>query len=293
MHLAGCRACGAMHLCNNETCFTSRNSEGHNICHITGLCTKMLNFSDLEYIDTIQDMKIDRNPVNVRKVRASRKKRFRNITLCAHQKEPVRCKPDEKIYDMINMFVWEILCSEQWVRSTTLEYVRYKSKWVNSVIKVLREFKRKCPGQLPIIPDMYSGTIHMMCNTRVPPNVCIEDREILATWCSDNIRHHLMMLAGNFPDIIHASRLRGTVVGLMYLMRCGIIVRGIVVLPRLAILNTILPLETHLPHIFKIKGKVITETENTVKHVLKSFSVNELVVYGMPQNTTLPLNPKP
>jgi hypothetical protein len=57
------------------------------------------------------------------------------------------------------------------------------------------------------------------------------------------------------------------------------------VLPRLHILHNTLPLETHLSHVFSIRGKVITETENMVKQVLKSLSPSELVVYGTPQNT--------
>jgi hypothetical protein len=56
------------------------------------------------------------------------------------------------------------------------------------------------------------------------------------------------------------------------------------VLPRLRALHSILPLETHLFHMFGMKGKVITETENTVKQVLKNLSINELVMYGSAQN---------
>jgi RNase P/RNase MRP subunit p29 len=57
-----------------------------------------------------------------------------------------------------------------------------------------------------------------------------------------------------------------------------------VVLPKLQMLHATLPLETHLPSMFGMKGKVITETENTIKQVLKNLSINELVVYGTPQN---------
>jgi hypothetical protein len=63
-------------------------------------------------------------------------------------------------------------------------------------------------------------------------------------------------------------------------MRHGIIVKDIVVLPRLKTLHDALPLETHLFHVFKIKGRVITETENTIKQVLKNLSITELLMYG-------------
>ena len=131
---------------------------------------------------------------------------------------------------------------------------------------------------------MFSKTIVAMGNTRVPSHAILEDRQVLATWCAENIRHHLMMLHVIFPEIVQQSRLRGTVIGLMYLMRYGIIVKDIVVLPRLTALHNTLPLETHLFHMFGMKGKVITETENTVKQVLKNLSINELVMYGSAQN---------
>jgi hypothetical protein len=154
----------------------------------------------------------------------------------------------------------------------------------SSTIQVLRDFKKTHPGFLPTIPDMLSKTTATMCNTRVPSDASLEDRQILATWCAENIRHHLMMLQTIFPEILQPSRLRGTVIGLMYLMRYGIIVKDVVVLPKLPILHNTLPLETHLPHLFGMKGKVITETENTVKQVLKNLSINDLLMYGSAQN---------
>lgn len=151
-------------------------------------------------------------------------------------------------------------------------------------VQVLRDFKRHTPGFLPIIPDMFNRTLVAMGNTRVPSRTSLPDRQILANWCTENIRHHLMMLHTIFPEIVQQSRLQGTVIGLMYLMRFGIIVKDIVVLPRLPTLHNTLPLETHLIQMFGMKGKVITETENTVKQVLKNLSINELVMYGSAQN---------
>jgi hypothetical protein len=289
MHMAGCVGCGVMHLCQHDTCITSSNHEGHSICQITGLCTKMLNFSDMEFVNTTHGSLVHpKQPREKKLLRLTRKKRFKKITMnrastLESRKKEVQ-NPGVLMDDMVNSFVREILCSDQWTHSNNVEYDRYASKWSSALTKVLRDFKRNNPGTLPIIPDMYSMTWSTMGNTRIPADTCIEDRQILATWCADNIRHHLMMLQGNFPDAIQPNRLQGMVVGLIYLMRCGIIVKGIVVLPRLQMLSNTLPLESHLPHLFGIKGKVITETENMVKQILKSLSSHELVVYGMPQN---------
>jgi hypothetical protein len=245
MHLAGCSNCGAMHRCQHDSCPLSRNHEGHFICNITGLCTKMLNFSDLEYVETVQP--ISHHPTNQtskriqRPPRLSRKKRFKTFALQTHQKKTIALHEHEteKIHNLITTFVRDILVSDQWTTSNHIEHERYRSKWTHSftkvvthtimsarchappltfAIQVLRDFKKTTPGFLPVIPDIFNRTVVLMGNTRVPSLASLEDRQILATWCVENIRHHLMMLRVIYPEIVQHSRLRGTVIGLMYLM---------------------------------------------------------------------------
>ena len=67
INIAGCKLCGTMHACspallpscdnkqrkrrNTSECTVEKNSEGHEICTITGFCIKMLSFSDKEYLN--------------------------------------------------------------------------------------------------------------------------------------------------------------------------------------------------------------------------------------------------
>lgn len=85
MHLAGCLYCGLMHVCEHRVCPTSTNSQGHSICNITGMCTQMLNFSSVEYIDTVNVMShppVQRTAGHIGKsARVNRKKRFKTIGL--------------------------------------------------------------------------------------------------------------------------------------------------------------------------------------------------------------------
>jgi hypothetical protein len=142
MHLAGCSNCGVMHLCEHETCPKSVNCEGHSICSITGLCTKMLNFSNLEYLETVQPTShrigCREHAVLNRQPRLSRKKRFKKIACHTFKKHSVLTLDIyEKVDDLINSFVWNMLCSDQWTASNDLEYKRYKSKWTCSFTKVI------------------------------------------------------------------------------------------------------------------------------------------------------------
>ena len=52
VNLAGCRLCGTMHLCKDGFCSVEKSAEGHNICLVTGMCVKMLSFSNEEFVDT-------------------------------------------------------------------------------------------------------------------------------------------------------------------------------------------------------------------------------------------------
>ena len=49
---AGCVLCGSLHVCMDGRCMVEKNDQGHEICIITGLCVKMLNFSSEEFVDT-------------------------------------------------------------------------------------------------------------------------------------------------------------------------------------------------------------------------------------------------
>jgi hypothetical protein len=143
MHMAGCSTCGQMHLCDHTTCPKTVNHEGHSICNITGLCTQMLNFSNLEYIDTIQSMqhtqKQQESVSQHRPARLSRKKKFKSIATNRPKKQRVICKETdyyEKVDNVVKSYVWDILCSDQWTTSNELEYKRYTFKWTSSFTKV-------------------------------------------------------------------------------------------------------------------------------------------------------------
>jgi RNase P/RNase MRP subunit p29 len=62
---------------------------------------------------------------------------------------------------------------------------------------------------------------------------------------------------------------------------------GVVVLPKLHRLREILPIESHLQTIFGVKGKCITETENTVKAVMRSVDRESLKGFGVAGVDTL------
>lgn len=77
------------------------------------------------------------------------------------------------------------------------------------------------------------------------------------------------------------AKLKTTTIGLLYMMRQGIVVHDMVVLPKLPQLESLLPLENHLDLFFGVKAKCITETENVVKIILRSVTKQQLIDAGV------------
>ena len=81
--------------------------------------------------------------------------------------------------------------------------------------------------------------------------------------------------------IVTDTKLRPTTIGLLYMLRNGIVVHELVVLPRLPLLERLLPLESHLDVLFGVKAKCITETENVVKIIFRSVTKQQLIDAGV------------
>jgi hypothetical protein len=69
-------------------------------------------------------------------------------------------------------------------------------------------------------------------------------------------------------------------VGMLYQMRVGVVVHGVVVLPRIPLLCYVLPAEQHLATLFGVRAKAISEAENVIKHNLRRLSIEHLSKLG-------------
>jgi hypothetical protein len=161
------------------------------------------------------------------------------------------------------------------------EESRLDVKKKTSFIKTLTDFKVCNPEKRPCLPDIACKVIQSLGNYREISHNSIESRRKLASHCTDIICRHICLLNKLCTGIITECKLKHIAVGLLYLMRNGIVMHGIVVLPRLDGLGAVLPIESHLQSIFLIKGKCITETENIVKIVLRAIPRSELINEGI------------
>ena len=69
------------------------------------------------------------------------------------------------------------------------------------------------------------------------------------------------------------------VIGLLYLMRSGLVHKNITILPQYRVLSHLLPPENFI-YLFNVKSKIITITENIVKCHLRTLSIDEIKDIG-------------
>lgn len=191
------------------------------------------------------------------------------------------------LLNIIRVHVLEIICSSMWEQSMQQEIKRFDEKYKQHVLGAIRNHKSNSPSFLPIIPVLQSHVVHTMGRRRHVVMLPHDKRVAIAHQCAEIIHRHISLLNSICEGVVTEQKLKDATVGLLYLLRTGIVMGGIIVLPKVPILRNILPMETSLLSFFKVRGKCITITENIVKIVLRSSSHNDLSRMGASTISTL------
>lgn len=123
---------------------------------------------------------------------------------------------------------------------------------------------------LPVVPTILEALLNQLGKSRVPLLLSLARRRKLARQCTEAIAGHISMLHRIQMSAVVDYKMKQYITGLLYLMRQGVRTRGISILPRVPLLNRVLPQENHLTTMFAIRNKCITETENIVKDIIKN-----------------------
>jgi hypothetical protein len=99
--------------------------------------------------------------------------------------------------------------------------------------------------------------------------------------CTVAVSRILHILLNVAKDVVVSVKEEILIVGLLYLMRSGLVIGNMSILPKVQLLETLLPTENNLFAFFGIKCKTITETENLVKLQLRGTSLVRLRQFGM------------
>ena len=130
-------------------------------------------------------------------------------------------------------------------------------------IRMCKEYKQANPNQPVCVPVLLAQVLHSLrLHPRAPVVTQVIHRctEILMRCISDLVPHSRNKKQLGSENFI---------VGVLYLMRQGLVFEGVTWLPKIPSLHLCLPQENTLSKVFKISNKVICETENDIKSMLR------------------------
>lgn len=196
----------------------------------------------------------------------------------------------DHMHALIHSFVYDVLCSSKWEKSICMERQKASAKKKqqqqhqqhvapsshHALLPHQQQQNAGCPSYCKLVRQSFNAG--RMANAHMATKA---ERQRICEWCVDMIHRHMCLMNAMCKGVITEAKLRSAAVGLLYMLRQGIIVHELVVLPRLKRLEDILPLENHLDVLFGVRAKCITETENVVKIILRSVTKQQLLDAGV------------
>lgn len=244
---AGCTLCGTEHRCaENGSCVEVHDDNGQITCTITGCVTR-------EKEQRPEWGALDRTHTEKTKT-----------TNSGHHRNSKQSSPCDT-WLFVNNIVTEIL------NSTTTAKCRWqenKRLYIAQITTLHKEIKRQyeqygCVNLVRVAATVAFQTRKLRRPTALPKSQLKQ----LITLCTDSVcKVVLKYNTQHTSKILNSeSRKREFACSMLYLMRNGVSCRGECILPKIPIMENLLPLESFLPEEFKIRSKSITEGENLLK----------------------------
>jgi len=234
---AGCLKCGAahvckVHLCDNE-CPLEKLSDCSICCTITGFCIPTLRHSDNEYVEGVSYAQVkDHTKIN-------------QVTI-------------DEVLALVKWFLlsnFSLACKKN-------EINKIISRAHATSVKIFKQQKMNLsstPKQACFL-TAFAQTMHhlkLKSFSRANHDLCL--------FCAQNITQCLNKL--QLANV--QNRKSNLVLGMLYLMKQGLVIQNTQWLPRVPELASCLPHETNLDKVYKLSMKLVCETENEIKLALR------------------------
>jgi hypothetical protein len=237
VHRAGCLLCGACHECTPDTvgsvCPFAQLDDGSICCTITAFSPAVVRYSKHEYTDTAAP------PEN-------------------------RAQKRHDLFDEVHGTVEWFLMGDVARACKTEEAERTLQRCATLLVKTLKQQKVDSAGDgvgcLPCLLTALARITHQLS-----PRPTLAATHELCEFCARHITKCLVSLGIGLAQ----NRRVSTVVGLLYLMKQGLVIQNAQWLPRVSALVYSLPHETCLEKYFKLSMKLVCETENEIKLALR------------------------
>ena len=260
---AACKLCSNLHVCNSHTCTAIVENDGL-ICSVTGLFLgqRLVHVNDFA-----------RTSDNYYRAESSHTAASSSDTLTD--------------IDSITRVLENVLCSPKTQTSIDNETSKLVSKLRTLGLRRMRQYR--IAQVTPNLCEIDAFLHQCLAGHRIPPppifssckerNVCVKLAALSIARLISFMRTHCV----NVPSCVKQG---GVVVGMLYMMRTGVTIDNITVLPRITQLKRLLPLEQHLPTYFNTRAKVVTEAENVIKYNMRGVHPRNLALLAQTQCIT-------
>lgn len=238
---AGCLSCGAHHKCESSLgvgdCPLVRMDDCSICCTITGYCLPTVRYSDCEYVEGVSYK---------------------------------HCKTTDSKYtgvcfdDVLSVIKWFLLGSLS-VECKREEVDKIVARVHCSSVRVFKTKKmlsatHKADPTLPCILSVMAQTLHQL-----KLKLYSRSSHELCAFCAK----HITQCLNDLQLINTQNRKVNLILGMLYLMKQGLVIQNKQWLPKTPELAQCLPHETSLEKVFKLSMKLVCETENEIKLALR------------------------
>lgn len=236
-----CTLCSSVHACCEQNCRDKIETEDGIVCRLSGIALRTCRFVEEEFMD------------NVHLTDYSSAQSVFDEDLCSSEIEHI---------------VWELLTS------TTTRKI-YMSGLLKQVDKMKQSMRTHASTLDACVQFLYANTqekyvrpFNLSARQRMA-EVCVKD-----CYCVMRTLVHVFKMHLKFTDTLNIAT------GTLYLMRAGVHMHGLCVVPQHTNLKHMLPPESTLEEHFGIRPKSITDAENHIKFSLRSASLQDLLQAG-------------
>jgi hypothetical protein len=234
---AGCLLCGVCHECTSDivgsVCPFAQLDDGSMCCTITAFSPPVVRYSKHEFVDT------GIPPEN-------------------------RAQKHHDLFEDVQSTVEWFLMGDVARACKIDESERTLQRCATLLVKSLKQHKTDSAREgtlcLPCLPSALAHILHQL-----RPRPTLIPTHELCEFCARHITKCLISLRLSLAQNKRIS----TVVGLLYLMKQGLVIQNTQWLPCVDTLSFCLPHETCLEKSFKLSMKLVCETENEIKLALR------------------------
>jgi hypothetical protein len=231
LDVLGCTLCGKVHACEYGTCTHLIETSDGLVCEFSGVVVYTKCFVETEFMDTLCVTGVEMQ--DLQQNTASGVKQIITTLLCSHRNKTVK----------------------------HASLTALLTKCINNYEKRLRNKEN--------VMDMCT---HMLTHFNTMPYmfayVDVEHRKRVVHTVVENCCRVFHVLVQHGMSI-RGNEIQRLAVGIVYLMRYGVFMNGVVVLQRIPELEQLLPPESTLYDSYGVHPKYITEMENRLKFCLR------------------------